>query len=190
MSEEQIILNCSPTLAGIKTGNLFRCRCDDRGDFINSTRNLNKRLVPKGVKVIPICVSDACALVYVYREARLREDLMNDEAMKLLRKYGYVDCNINKCVSRLCKRLSTGCSKEYFPHEVGLFLGYPPMDVRGFIESPSKGYKMVGFWKVYGDEMSASKKFDLYRRCERIYKKQWHDGSSLERLTVADIYKN
>lgn len=184
MSEDQIIQHCSPTLAGIKTGNLFRCHYSDKGEFLDQIRSLNKSLVPKGVSIIPVRLSEDCALIYVYRPSKLKEDLSDNEAADMLRSYGYEVSNPNCCVSKLCKRL---CVQQEFPHEVGLFLGYPPADVKGFIESPSKGYKMIGFWKVYGDEKKAARKFELYRKCERIYKQQFSNGKSIEHLTVADV---
>ena len=183
MSEEQIIMYCSPTLAGIKTGNLFRCRFSKKNELFNSIRSLNKKLAPKGVTIIPICLSEDCALVYVYRPSKLKKDLNCKEAAQLLAEYGYEVANTNCCVSRLCKRL---CEQNDFPHEVGLFLGYPPADVKGFIESPYEGYKFIGFWKVYDNEKQAAAKFELYKKCERIYKEQWRKGKSIERLTVAD----
>ena len=44
-----------------------------------------------------------------------------------------------------------------FPHEIGLFLGYPPEDVQGFLEN--RLCKCVGCWKVYGDEQAAQNGF-------------------------------
>lgn len=38
---------------------------------------------------------------------------------------------------------------EAFPHEIGLFLSYPPEDVRGFIEHKGHESKCEGCWKVY-----------------------------------------
>lgn len=42
-----------------------------------------------------------------------------------------------------------------FPHEIGLFLGYPAEDVKGFIENKAACSKCSGCWKVYGDEQAA-----------------------------------
>ncbi len=39
-----------------------------------------------------------------------------------------------------------------FPHEIGLFLGYPPEDVCGYIRNKGKCQKCTGHWQVYGDE--------------------------------------
>ena len=54
MSDEMIIRHCSPTLAGLKTGNVFNCPYSDRKELLSAVRSLNRRLVPKGVRVIPL----------------------------------------------------------------------------------------------------------------------------------------
>lgn len=72
-----------------------------------------------------------------------------------------------------------------FPHEIGLFLGYPPEDVCGFIENKAEGYKCIGQWKVYGDEAQAKKNFAMYKKCTQVYCAQFAQGKSIKRLTVA-----
>ena len=42
MSEEIIVQYGSPTLAGIKTGNLFTCPFKDRGQTMRELRRLNR----------------------------------------------------------------------------------------------------------------------------------------------------
>ena len=72
-----------------------------------------------------------------------------------------------------------------FPHEVGLFLGYPPEDVKGFIDHRANGFKCAGLWKVYGDEKKARSLFEKYRKCTEIYCALWQSGLKLEQLAVA-----
>ena len=81
----------------------------------------------------------------------------------------------------LAKRLSDSAE---FPHEIGLFLGYPIVDVIGFIHNKAQNYKYCGLWKVYGDTEQAQKIFELYKKCERIYYEKWSSGRDIERLTV------
>ena len=76
-------------------------------------------------------------------------------------------------------------SGESFPHEIGLFLGYPPEDVRGFIEKGASGCKCSGCWKVYGNTQQAMTTFGRYRKCAALYLEQWTKGKSVEQLTVA-----
>ena len=67
MSEDLLIRHCSPTLAGIKTGNLFSCACPSRRDLTKDLCRLNKKLVPKGIRVLPLRVRKGRALIYAYR---------------------------------------------------------------------------------------------------------------------------
>ena len=46
MSEETVVRQCAPTLAGIKTGSLFPCPYDSREELLQDVRSLNKRLFP------------------------------------------------------------------------------------------------------------------------------------------------
>lgn len=52
MSEELIVDNCSPTLAGIKTGNLFSVKITEGIDIISEVRRLNRELRKKGKEVV------------------------------------------------------------------------------------------------------------------------------------------
>ena len=72
-----------------------------------------------------------------------------------------------------------------FPHEVGLFLSYPPEDVKGFIDNHAANFKCAGVWKVYGDEQRARQTFEKYKKCTQIYCDLWRSGSGLEQLAVA-----
>ncbi len=180
MSEDILVRNCAPTMAGLKTGNLFVCPYGDRREILDALRQLNQRLGAKGVRALPLRYSEHKALIYLYRPARLERDLARAESAALLKSCGYSDTNVGHCLARLGRRLR---ESDVFPHEIGLFLGYPPADVRGFIEK--RPCKCTGCWRVYADEASARKTFALYRKCTRVYCSQLAKGVNLERLTVA-----
>ena len=181
MSEQQFIRSTAPTLAGLKTGSLFPYRYAAKADAIRELRRYNQRLRPKGLRLLPLRMTEGFALLYLYRPGRLRRDLQQEEAAKLLRKAGYPDCDEAGCLRELCRRLA-GC--ESFPHEIGLFLSYPPEDVIGFLEHREAGCKCTGFWKVYGDAEAAQKTFAQYKKCIVAYYRAWKNGRTLERLTV------
>ena len=42
--------------------------------------------------------------------------------------------------------------RKSFPHEIGLFLGYPAEDVAGFISHKGHDFCYSGYWKVYVHE--------------------------------------
>lgn len=181
MSEKMILKHCSPTLAGIKTGNMFSCPYKSTVEMRNAVRSWNKTLSVKGLRILPLKYNGDRALIYIFRPSLLSRDLQNASACNILHNCGYKTSNINKCIAQLVKRVSTN---DDFPHEIGLFLGYPPEDVYGFIENKANCYKCTGCWKVYGNEENAKKTFAKYKKCTDIYCKQYSEGKSIERLTV------
>ena len=181
MSEAFLIKFCAPTMANIKTANLFSCPFVSREALINEVRSLNMRLKKKGIRVLALKFSEGRGLVYVYRPGRLSRDLQNCQACSLLRQFGYPEIGENVCLRHLIQRLEESSD---FPHEIGLFLGYPPEDVYGFIHQ-KEACKLCGFWKVYGDVDKAKLQFARFRKCSELYWKQWQMGKSLEHLTVA-----
>lgn len=184
MSEQLMIQHCSPTLAGLKTANLFTCPCADREELYRQMRDWNCRLREKGLRVLPLRLHAGRALVYLYRPARLCEDLKDRTAERLLQERGYPAQNPQLCLMQLMRRIEESETAE-FPHEIGLFLGYPPEDVCGFIENRAECCKCVGCWKVYGNEAEAKKTFAKFKKCTAVYSAQYESGSSLERLAVA-----
>ena len=159
MSDEMIVRQCAPTLAGIKTGSLFPCPYESRTQLMDEIRAMNHMLVPKGLCMLPVRCEGGSALLYVYRPGRLQQDLQNDLAQRLLQKD--------------------------FPHEVGLFLSYPPEDVAGFIANNARRCKCAGLWKVYGDEKRARRMFHAFKACTADYCRHLRSGRSLEELVVA-----
>ena len=79
---------------------------------------------------------------------------------------------------RLC------CSAE-FPHEIGVFLGYPLSDVVGFIENSGRNFTCCGCWKAYGDPQAAQRHFAQLRKCTAVYLRLFHSGTPILRLAVA-----
>ncbi len=181
MPDKIIIENCSPTLAGLKTGNLFRVRYECEQTIRREIREMDLKLRGKGLRVIPMCFSQTHVLLYIYRPALLRRDLNEETTQTVLKKLGYA-CQVpENDVARLAKKIR---QSETFPHEIGFFLGYPPEDVIGFMEHKNEGVKCAGLWKVYGDEAKARHLFALYRKCTSVYETLWKQGHSIDQLTV------
>lgn len=136
----------------------------------------------KGVYTEIIKVSQCRALIYVYRKKRLQKDLKKEGVLELLQQYGYSNCNLSDCLEHLKVRL-----QEYdcFPHEIGVFLDYPLLDVIGFIEQGGKNCKCCGIWKVYSNECETQQLFARFRKCTDVYIKVFARGRTLMQLTVA-----
>ena len=181
MSEHMLIDHCSPTLAGVKTGSLFTCGYKNKKTLYNKIRKINQILVPKGLRLLPLRFHKGKVLIYLYRPDQLENDLTNHTAAHPLRQCGYSLKNGNCCIVELIGKLNADNS---FPHEIGLFLGYPPEDVDGFMNKSSSAFKYSGLWKVYGDVDKAKRTFETYRICSEHYKHRWQTGHTLEQLAV------
>ena len=182
MSEDNLVFHCAPTLAGIKSGSLFTSDYTKKSEVLAAIRALNRRLAPKGLRVLPLRYSQRKVLVYVYRPEALARELDRSEAREILSAAGYGHGSADERVLELMRRLN---KSGEFPHEIGLFLSYPPEDVRGFMEKGGRDCKCVGTWKVYGDEEAARRTFSRYKRCTDAYCRQLRLGrKSLEQLTV------
>ena len=127
MSDELLVRHCSPTLAGLKTANMFSCSFENREDMTKSIRKLNRVLGRKGVRVLPLRFSGNQGLIYVYRPEKLSEDLSRNGAGCILSERGYCTDSTGRCIGHLMQRIS---EQKEFPHEIGLFLGYPVEDPR------------------------------------------------------------
>ncbi len=176
---ELIVRHCAPTLAGIKTGNLVNC---GTGEALSWTRDMRPLLQERGADVQLLCRCAERALLYVYRPGLLLRDLVQPETGAFLSGMGYTPSDIGDCIAKLRERF-LGVE---FPHEVGLFLGYPLADVVGFIENAGRDYKCCGCWKVYQDEEKARLAFLRYNACTRDMLRSYQRGVGFERLIVAN----
>ena len=182
MSEEMVVRQAAPTLAGIKTGSLFPCPCMEKETLLEEIRAFNRRYLSRGLCLLPLRFTEGKALLYLYRPAALRRDLRGQTAEALLADAGYPCGSCGRCVAQLVRRIRGSAE---FPHEVGLFLSYPPEDVKGFIDHRANNFKCAGLWKVYGDEEKARSLFAKYKKCTEIYCALWEAGSGIEQLAVA-----
>lgn len=181
MSYELIVQYCSPTLAGLKVGSLFSCTVECESQLHALVEARNKALNHKGIYFTVLRCRNGRALIYVYRKNQLKKVLEKPEVQSFLRKMGYSSFTWQDCRAVLIQHLS----REDFPHEIGIFLGYPLADIQGFIAHKGANYKLVGCWKVYSNEEQAKALFDSYAKCTRIYETQLAQGIDITQLTVA-----
>lgn len=183
MSEKEVVYYGAPTLAGLKTGNLMSIPYESEQKTMEEIRALNDVLVPKGICLYPLRFHKGRVLVYIFRPSFLQRDLKDSRVWEILNAAGYAGTEYTSCMMELIRRLRGCKASEVFPHEIGLFLSYPPEDVKGFINDPD-GCKCVGTWKVYGDEQAAKKRFESFNKCTDIYCREWNKGTKLSKLAV------
>lgn len=176
--EKKLAFHTAPSLLGIKCASLFTLSRSEF-DIGGNARRFNRRAAARGLKIKVLREESSCAgrsLILVYSPKLLAARLSAPENRELLREYGYTDdMPLDGCLERLSER--TKC--DDFPHEIGIFLGYPAEDVRGFVENGGCNYKLCGCWKVYGSVESARRKFAAYDRCREYLCGRLEQGEDL-----------
>ena len=182
--EKALVEQCAPTLAGIKPASLFRISGSD-SSVIRSLANIwDQRLQPLGIRiqVLKECLQTHACLIYVYRHAELAKLLENKNNLEFLVQNGYQPQDPDGILTQLSERL---CLEREFPHEIGIFLGYPLSDVIGFMENQGRNYTYCGYWKSYGDPENAKQCCARYRSCTCAYKEMYNRGTPFIQLVVA-----
>lgn len=178
--EKLLALHCAPTLAGVKPSNLFTLHFSEGEPERRELLEAAEGLLACGVRTEILCECESYALVLVYREELLAAAL-GPEAEDFLAGCGYRrGMTLSGKIARLRSRLGA-CGG--FPHEIGVFLGYPIDDVRGFIANAGKNFKVCGMWKVYGDGERAAGLFESYRRCTEYFCAMTERGARIVQLT-------
>jgi hypothetical protein len=180
--ERILIEQCAPTLAGLKTGNVFNYQIRSKENVNTCIAYWNDKLARRGICMAVLRQCGYKALIYVYRKRKLAADLRDPKTAGFLKNLGYDPNSADMCVRYLKERID---DSPGFPHEIGLFLGYPLHDVIGFIENSGKNFHCCGCWKVYCDQYTAKKRFDMYKKCRSVYLNMFQKGKSIMQLTVS-----
>lgn len=113
-------------------------------------------------------------LLFCYQEEQLVYELENIKNSDMLSEYSSFT-KVQDKIGLLSKKMQMyGSNGSDFPHEVGLFLGYPVWDVKGFIEHKGQQYKLCGYWKVYDDVPGAICKFKEFDRIKKRAMEQFY----------------
>ena len=161
--ESLLGLHGAPTFAGEKPAVLLSFRKSQFDDFDAMLASFLPCFHCKGISVLRLAEGEEYVLLLFYRARRLARCVKRPEARKLLAERGYdADAPL-----------------------AALFLGYPPEDVRGFIEHHGRDCALEGYWKVYGDPDVARALFAQYAACSEEFCEKLEAGVRFEDLVVA-----
>ena len=178
--EERVVRHCAPTLAGIKCGSMFRM-CMSPSEILGGLRFMNRLLQSCGVSFMALRTEADALLVYVYRPGMLSDVLSDTRVREFLGDFGYHGTSYVHFLRHLRVRFS----ESSMPHEVGIFLGYPLEDVKGFMANGGKSCACSGCWKSYGDAAEAECRFRRCRECTRKCMEMHSRGVSLADMAVS-----
>ncbi len=171
-----LVIQCAPFLKGFKAAcmmNMEReCCC-----------GLEHVLMGTDVEYRILTENKGKCLIFLFRRKVLTACLEKDEIKEFLRQYGYVCHSLDIVLRRLSDRVRRYSGRDIgFPHEIGVFLGYPIEDVRCFIERGGKGEVMSGYWKVYCNPGRAQLLFLAYDKARASAVNEYLAGRTIREI--------
>ena len=163
---------CGVTFAGLKIASLVSLRKGEE----DVVQMLSRRFAGKGFAFMLLREDEERLLVYVFHRARLEKYLLSADVRAFLARFGYAYNSAEKALEQLKCRMN-----GEFPHEIGVFLGYPLCDVCGFLQDPG-GCVLCGAWKVYENADEAARTFERFRRCSACICRHMDNGRSLTQI--------
>lgn len=174
----------APTLLGVKSASLFAWPLPMDERLQKEIDSFNHRADPRDLAIRPLCGCGSRTLLLTFRRTLLKKELTAANRKKMLCSFGYdTESSLDSLLDTLSLRIA---ERREFPHEIGLFLGYPVEDVQGFILYRGKGCKCRGYWHVYSDEQRAKKLFHCYSQCRQyLCRRLEQNGNLMEILKIA-----
>ncbi|HIR04711.1 MAG TPA: DUF3793 family protein [Candidatus Copromonas faecavium] len=178
-TEKQVVLQCAPLLTGIKLSNLLNVRTDQKEEVF-------RLFAGTAVSCRVLYEFDGRMSLLLYREDRMRAHLERSDVRRMLDGFGYAGMGIKETLLLLSIRYQEHMDGlRAFPHEIGLLLGYPPVDVAGFMENNGERFLYSGYWKVYGNLAETLKVFEQYDRAREYVIHMAGSGRAIREILAA-----
>lgn len=163
-----LLVKTAPVRGGVKPAELLRVRncyeeVNEQGfRFCLTRRDIYFTL---GLEYVELKAEEKSSLVLFFDRATLAATLGGLHGAAWLGRLGYpVADGVDACLAEL-KRRAQG---RDFPHEVGVFVGYPVKDVVGFMKRLPASPAHRGPWRVYGNCAESLRRMRLYARAEEF----------------------
>jgi hypothetical protein len=161
-----LALELAEVLQGAKPANLV-CLSNKRRSCGRNLYLLWKEhgaalLEESGLEVKVLVDRGSSVLLLLYRPEALMLLLKQKSVRVILGKAGYQGADdFDLVLSELERR----CAGEGFPHEIGVFLGYPLKDVVGFLGWAPLSFTCQGPWKIFGNPTESLRLAESHREC-------------------------
>lgn len=165
-----LMMECSEVLAGVKPANLI--------SLVNRTRSCGRNLYQlwqrhneglaarfPDLTIRVLQTRERALLLLCYNHKHLERHLAHAGIRALLHKAGYeADVSCESLLEKLCRRIG---KNDSFPHEIGLFIGYPAKDVAAFMGLVNLPFTCQGPWKIYGNPVQSLGLAEQHRCCRQ-----------------------
>lgn len=156
-----VATQCAPVLLGLKMSNILITHPDNRDEVTELFRETK-------FSVSMLVENQERVIFLVYQEEWLEEYVRREENAGFLAEMGYIEGDLEEQIQYMAGNYAGFLAGTMeFPHEMGIFLGYPLEDVRGFMIHEGKNYLYSGYWKVYQNVEQAKAIFAGYDSARR-----------------------
>ncbi len=153
----QLVMQSAPLLKGVKISCVLVMEKTKLQDVFEEFKNTD-------IEYAVFHEMESKIMVLFYRRKELEHYLGRSQIQLFLSQFGYKGNSIEEHLPLLRERVSVFYKKkDTFPHEIGVFLGYPIEDVTGFIEHAGKNFLFCGYWKVYSNIQRAK---EIFQKCD------------------------
>lgn len=174
--ERALAMHTAPAMFGIKPSNLIMLE-GDKATLHRYAERFNQRAGAKGLKIRELNRLGGRTLMLLYNERLLAKQLSDKAVRSMFKSFGYGRCcHTCEYLDVLSKRIRV---QGDFPHEIGLFLGYPVEDVKGFILNKGHNCLLCGYWKVYSNADTARRTFERYNKCRSYMQRRLDNGDDI-----------
>lgn len=156
-----VAMQCAPVLLGVKMSNILITHPDNEKDVYALFRET-------GFSVAPLAKQEERLSFLIYRKQWLCDYVNQKENKNFLQQLGYAELSVQEQIKKLAEDYEGYLyGRKEFPHEMGIFLGYPLEDVQGFMVHKGKNYLYSGYWKVYENVEQAKAVFEIYDKARK-----------------------
>lgn len=180
-----IAYQCAPVLVYIKPSNLLIVKSE-------ICRKLKSDIIEAKANYKLLYKTDNKYIYLIYRKKALEHLFSIRKNADYLSSIGYekylIENDIDAAIDYLALRLEGALEKKQdFPHEMGIFMGYPLEDVLGFINNKGNNYQLSGYWKVYKNKDVAIRLFKQYDLARNMALNLIKKGEALSSLCAAYV---
>ena len=118
-----------------------------------------------GVSFIELSIQPQKKQIFFFQKKLLGNILHVTANKDFLIACGYESCTT---VTDYLSLLRVRYNSLLFPHEIGLLLGYPLKDVKGFMERKADVLMCTGRWRIYDEADHSLRLMSLYAKAEEI----------------------
>ena len=153
----------APVVLGVKPASLLAFWSVELKEYEAVTSRL-------GIQSVILDEYHGKSYVLFYDRELLLRTMESSGSKEVLKIFGYDGMELEPLIHRVSLRLQK-CHRRKeaeFPHEIGIMLGYPHLDVLGYIKHHGKEALYDGYWKVYDDVAKAKEIFLQYDIAKKV----------------------